>query len=66
MQKMTFEELERHELEKMKLNTCKACSELTSRINIARMLDRCMKSKISLPQSEKRRVFENVCKSKSC
>ena len=52
MQKMTFEELERHELEKMKLNAFKACSELTSRINSARMLDRFMKSKISLPQSE--------------
>ena len=52
MQKMTFEELERHELEKMKLNAFKACSELTSRINSARMLDRFMKSKIFLPQSE--------------
>ena len=44
MQKMTFRELERHELEQMKFNAFKVYDELTSRINSAAMLSGFMKS----------------------
>ena len=39
MQKMTFEELERHELEPMESSTFRVCDELTSRIDGASMLN---------------------------
>ena len=51
-QKMTFENLESLELEPMKFNAFKVCSELTSRMDGVPMLNGFMKSQTSLPKSE--------------
>lgn len=50
MQKMTFEELEPYELERMKLNAFQVCNELTSRIDGAPILNGFMKSETSKSQ----------------
>ena len=50
MQKMTFEELEPHELERMKLNAFQVCSELTSRTDGAPIFNGFMKSETSKSQ----------------
>ena len=63
MLKITFEELERHELERMKFNAFKVFDELTSRLDGAPMLNRFMKSQTSL--LKERRVFENFYNSNS-
>ena len=52
MQKMTFVELERQELERMKFNAFKVREELTSTVDGARMLNGFMKSQTSLPISK--------------
>ena len=49
---MTFENLESLELEPMKFNAFKVCSELTSRMDGVPMLNGFMKSQTSLPKSE--------------
>ena len=49
---MTFEELEHHELERMKINAFKACDGLTNRMVGAPMLNGFLKSQTSLPKSE--------------
>ena len=50
MQKIKFEELERHELERMKCNTFKVSDELTRKIGDASILNRFTKSRNSLPK----------------
>ena len=48
MQKMTFEELESHELEPMKSSTFRVCDELTSRIGGVPILNGFLKSQKSI------------------
>ena len=47
-----LEELERHELERMKFNAFKVCDELTSRMDGAPKLNGFIKSQTSLPKSD--------------
>ena len=48
---MTFEEPERHELERMKFNAFKVCDELTSKVDGAPMLNWFMKFQTFVPKS---------------
>ena len=48
MQKMTFEELQRPELKRMKFNALKVCNELTSRMDGIPMLNGFVKSQTSI------------------
>lgn len=50
--KITFEVLQRHELERMKCFAFKVCDELTSRMDGAPMLNGCIKFQTSLSKSE--------------
>ena len=49
---MTFEELQCHELERMKFNAIQVCNKLTSRMDGAPVLNGFIKSQTFLPKSE--------------